>query len=148
MYKTISMLIVLIIMIGCSDESLSGQKPPIATIEIGNEEYRTTLGTYCWKNTCADAVGPFEMLKGKTPIHVRSGETISLNIDYKPKPNKFHLVQIVDENKKEVPLKDNQFTAPQKQGVYYYSYGVWWKDEQKKNGSHGSAFYAFVLKVD
>lgn len=135
-------------MFGCSNEYLSGQKPPITSIEAGNEEYETTLGTYCWKNTCADTVGPVELLKGKTPIKVRAGETISLNMDYKPEPNDHNLVQIVDENNNEIPLKDGQFTAPEKQGVYYYSYSARWMDDKKENVSHGDAFYAFILKVD
>ncbi|WP_053104131.1 hypothetical protein [Bacillus sp. FJAT-27231] len=139
-------------LMGCSNEKLSGGKPPKAFIEIDNVRFEITLGTYCWsgsgKGTCVDTAGPVELLKDKTPIKVKPGETISFVIDYEPKPNESHVVQISNNNENEVKVKDNSFTAPMQSGVYYYSYGVWWMDEQETNVSHGDAFYAFVLEVN
>ena len=40
------------------------------------------LGTYCWKGTCVDTVGPLERLEGKEPIIVKAGETIYFEMDY------------------------------------------------------------------
>ncbi|MFE3573347.1 hypothetical protein [Lysinibacillus sp. NPDC059133] len=134
---------------GCSNSiGLSGEKPPQVFIEIENKKFETTLGTYCWQNGCVDTVGPVEMLEGKKPIKVKSGEKITLVMDYESKPNEFHVAQISDNKETEVMVKDNRFTAPTQRGVYYYSYGVWWMDEKEANVSHGDAFYAFVLEVD
>ncbi|WP_410895114.1 hypothetical protein [Neobacillus sp. 204] len=58
-----------------------------------------------------------------------------------------HVVQISNNKVSEVEVKDNYFSAPTQKGVYYYSYGVWWMDENEKNLSHSDAFYAFVLEV-
>ncbi|MBO1515471.1 hypothetical protein I7822_28055 [Metabacillus sp. BG109] len=132
---------------GCSKERMSGEKPPEVYIKIGNEKYETKLGTYCWNGTCADTAGPVELLKGKEPINVNPGEKISFIMDYEPKPNEFHLIQISESKENEVLVKENGFSAPTQKGVYYYSYGVWWMDEKEENLSHGDAFYAFVLVV-
>jgi hypothetical protein len=138
---------------GCSNNNgLSGVKPPKAFIEIDNKKFETTLGTYCWqgdrKAECVDTGGPVELLEGKGPIKVKSGENITFVMDYEPKPNEFHVVQISNNKETEVMVKDNRFTAPTQSGVYYYSYGVWWMDEKEANLSHGDAFYAFILEVN
>ncbi|MGE7946244.1 hypothetical protein [Lysinibacillus sp. NPDC093688] len=134
---------------GCSNTNgLSGEKPPKVFIDIENKKFETTLGTYCWQTGCVDTVGPVELLEGKNPIKVKSGEKITLVMDYEPKPNEFHVAQISNNKETEVMVKDNHFTAPTQRGVYYYSYGVWWKDEKEANVSHGDAFYAFALEVE
>ncbi|WP_185903366.1 hypothetical protein [Lysinibacillus sphaericus] len=138
-----------LILMGCSTTNgLSGEKPPKVYIEIDNKKFETTLGTYCWPNKCVDTAGPVELLEGKKPIKVKSGENITLVMNYELKPNKFNVVLMNDKKETEVMVKDNRFTAPTQRGVYYYSYGVWWKDEKEANVSRGDAFYAFALEVD
>ncbi|MBG9453761.1 hypothetical protein ABE61_06600 [Lysinibacillus sphaericus] len=137
-------LLGLTIISGCSNT----EEPPKAFIEIENKKFETTLGTYCWQNRCVDTAGPVELLEGQTPIKVKSGENITLGLDYETKPNKFHVAQISGNKETEVVVKDNRFTAPTQRGVYYYSYGVWWIDEKEANVSNGDAFYAFVLEVE
>ena len=66
---------------------------------------------------------------------------------YEPKPNKFHVLQISNNQETEIVVKDNHFSAPIQKGLYYYSYGVWWMDEKEEDLSHGDAFYAFMLEV-
>ena len=67
---------------GCTNNGLSGFKPPAAFVIIGVEKYEMDLGTYCWKGTCVDTVGPLERLEGKEPIIVKAGETIYFEMDY------------------------------------------------------------------
>jgi hypothetical protein len=130
---------------------LSGEKPPNAYIEIDNKRFDTKLGTYCWqtkgKGICVDTVGPVELLEGKKPGQVEPEEKITFVMDYHPKPNQFHVQQNGNGKETEVVVNQNQFNAPAQKGVYYYSYGVWWKDEKVEHLSHGDAFYAFVLEV-
>ncbi|MGE7978339.1 hypothetical protein [Psychrobacillus sp. NPDC093200] len=150
MKKCLFILLVLIsfTITGCSRDGLSGEKPPEVNINIGNENYETKLGTYCWNDGCVDTVGPVELLKGKVPIKVNPGEKISFLMEYEPKPNEFHLKQVSESNEEnEVLIIENSFSAPTQKGVYYYSYGVWWMDDKEENLSHGDAFYAFVLEV-
>ena len=136
-------------LMGCSNTNgLPGGKPPKVYIEIDNKKFETTLGTYCWPNKCVDTAGPVELLEGQKPIKVKAGENIILVMEYEPKPNEFSVVQMNDKKETEVMVKDNRFTAPTQRGVYYYSYGVWWKDEKEANLSRGDAFYAFALEVD
>ena len=136
------------ILMGCSNGELSGEKPPNTLIGIGNDTYETVLGTYCWKNACADTAGPIELLEGKEPVKVKPGEIISIVMDYEPQPNEFHIEQISGNVETEIVVTNNRFTAPTQNGIYYYSYGVWWMDEKEENLSNGDAFYAFVLEVE
>jgi len=149
MKKCLFILLVLIIftITRCSKDGLSGEKPPKVNINIGNESYETKLGTYCWNDGCVDTAGPVELLKGKESIKVKPGEKISFIMEYEPKPNEFHLMQVNESNENEVLIEENSFSAPTRKGVYYYSYGVWWMDDKEENLSHGDAFYAFVLEV-
>jgi hypothetical protein len=151
MNKCLSILVVLfgLTIMGCSKAGISEETPPDVYLKIGNEEYETKLGTYCWRGTCADTAGPVDLLKGKEPIDVNPGEKIFFIMDYEPKPNEFHLTQISEsnENENEVSVKEDGFSAPTQKGVYHYAYGVWWMDEKEENLSHGDAFYAFVLEV-
>lgn len=150
MNKYLYILLVLIsfTIMGCSNEGMSGEKPPEVNINIGNENYETILGTFCWKDRCVDTFGPVELLKGRVPIKVNPGEKVSFLMEYEPKPNEFHLTQVNEGDENEVLIKENSFTAPTRKGIYYYSYGVWWVDDKEKNVSNGDAFYAFVLEVE
>lgn len=136
-------------LIGCANGVIepSGEEPPKAFIEIGNETYETTIGSYCWENTCTDTAGPVELLEGKEPIRVNPGERISFVMDYEPKPNQISVIQINNSKESNVVMKGNRITAPMQKGVYYYSYGVWWMDEKESNLSYGDAFYALTLEV-
>jgi len=149
-YFFILVIILCLLMIGCTDGSLSGSKPPKVYIKISDTQYETVLGTYCWKE-CADTVGPVQLFEGKEPIKVNPGEEITIIMDYEPKPSESHL-SIVNEKsdsiKTEVLSKENEFSAPSEKGIYYYSYGVWWMDEEEEHVSHGDAFYAFAIEVE
>lgn len=139
--------IVGLLLLGCSKGVLSEDKPPETFVEVENERYETILGTYCWGTTCVDTVGPIEMLEDKEPITVKPGATIAFVMDFEPKPNVVHVSQFTESEQVEVAVEDNHFSAPTAKGVYYYSYGVWWMDEEEENLSHGDAFYAFALEV-
>jgi hypothetical protein len=148
------LLLIGLTLIGCSNSTkgMDMEKPPKAEIEVGSNSYETILGTYCWRGDgqgrCVDTAGPEELLKGKEPIKVKPGEKITFVMNYEPKPNKFHVLQISESKEVEVSLKNNSFTAPIQKGVYYYSYGVWWMDDKEENLSHGDAFYNFVIEVE
>ena len=131
--------------------NLSGNMPPIVNIEIDGIKHETKLGSYCWESNgkaeCVDTAGPVELLADDEPIQIKSGEQITVTMDYTPKPNEIHLSQIKNNVEIEIEIKDQKFTASDEKGIYYYSYGVWWMDEKEENVSHGDAFYAFVLEV-
>lgn len=154
-----SVLFVILIISGCNGLNnnntkvvLSGDKPPSVLVETADKTYETTLGSYCWEHSkgtveCVDTAGPVDLLKDKEPIQIRAGEDIKMNMDYTPKPNKMHLTQVMNDDEKEIEINDHQFTAPDEKGTYFYSYGVWWIDEDVEDLSHGSASYAFSLEV-
>lgn len=144
---------VLLLLAACASKParLEGEGPPKATIQAGGRTYETKLGTYCWSTSsggkCVDAVGPEQLLKGKQPITVKPGAEIAFKIDYEPQPNEFHLSQISGSDYADVPLEGQTFRAPSQPGLYYYTYGVWWKDPKDPRVSNGDAFYSFALKV-
>lgn len=149
-------VLIAITIAGCSKSEsstneMTGSKPPIAMIKIGEETFSTKLGSYCWavrnKGTCVDTAGPVELLKNEKPIRVKAGEEVTFEMDYEPKPNEVHVTQINENKETDVLVDDNHFTAPMEKGVYYYSYAVWWMDKKESNVSTGDAFYAFVLEV-
>lgn len=148
------LLLIGLSLIGCSsaNSDLDGAQPPEAVIEVGDNSYYTTLGTYCWQGdsqgTCVDTAGPEELLKEEEPIKVKPGEKITFVMNFEPKPNEFHVLQISESEEVEVNVKNNSLTAPKHKGVYYYSYGVWWMDEKEENISNGDAFYNFVIEVE
>ena len=133
---------------GLEKSALSGSKPPKVFIQIGDKQYETTLGTYCWKNKCVDTAGPVELLSGTEPIKVKPGEKISIMTDYQPEPNEIYLIEYSSVQERIIELKYKSFSAPMTQGIYHYSYSVWWKDLLKKNVSNGDASYAFVIEVE
>ncbi|MFC4101649.1 hypothetical protein [Paenibacillus xanthanilyticus] len=144
-----------VLLTGCgkgTTQELTGNQPPKAEIQIGDKVYETKLGTYCWssknQSTCADSIGPVELLKNEKPIIVPPGAVIKFVMNYKPLPNKSFVEQMTEDQKTtEVAVNDDTFQVPIQKGIYYYSYGVWWMDEIKPNVSHGDAFYNFVLEV-
>ncbi|PGY06824.1 hypothetical protein [Bacillus sp. AFS031507] len=139
-------------LMGCSNSGMLGDKPPKASIKIGNKMYKTTLGSYCWdirgRGACVDTAGPKVLLEGEKPIKIKPGEKITFVMNYKPNPNEFHVIQMTENKEIEVEVENNRFTAPTQQGIYYYSYSVWWMDKKEVNVSHGDASYAFVLEVN
>ncbi len=141
---------------GCSKDEgstseMTGSKPPTAMIKIGEETFSTKLGSYCWtvrnKSTCVDKAGPVELLKNEKPIQVNAAEEVTFEMDYEPKPNEFHVIQINEGKETEVIVNDHHFTTPTNKGIYFYSYAVWWMDEKEVHVSNGDASYVFALEV-
>lgn len=153
----VSTLLLVFILSGCGDTSFenngfSGDTPPNVIVEIDGESYETILGSYCWDistggSECIDTVGAVDLLRDKEPIEVKAGEQIVLNMDYTPRPDEIHLSQIKNDIETEIELNDNQFIVPDEKGTYFYSYSVWWLDEEDKDSSYGDAFYAFAIDV-
>lgn len=142
-----------LIISGCANSNSTEEKliPPKAFIEVANERYETVLGTFCWSSAgqakCVDKAGPVELLEGSEPIEVKPGESITFIMEYEPKPNKIHVLQISSDEESEVKVSNNHFSAPKQKGIYYYSYGTWWMVEKKENVSNGDASYVFALEV-
>lgn len=136
---------------GQTEEDLPGTRPPAVFVEVGGQRYETVLGTYCWRGEkagrCVDTVGPVELLAGKEPIPVQPGETIRIIVEGKLKPTEVSLELLKDSGGISVELKDDHFHAPLEKGVYYYTFGAWWRAEDPLHGSLGDAFYAFVIEV-
>lgn len=153
----LSALTLAIVLSGCgnSTRNLTGDAPPKVVVEADGETYETILGSNCWGSSsnavgefvCTDTAGAAELLEDKQSIEVEAGETITLKMDYRPQPNIVHLSEIENEMETEVKVKDGQFTAPKKQGVYYYAYNVWWMDEEDEDVSNADAVYVFALEV-
>ncbi|SES63478.1 hypothetical protein SAMN05216389_101174 [Oceanobacillus limi] len=137
---------------GCSNDELADEKPPEAVIDVEENSYETFLGSYCWgsngQTTCVDVAGPKDVLREEDPIEVSPSDQVMFTIDGEEKPNKIHVVQIGMEEEVEVTVEDNTFTAPTEEGIYYYSYDVWWMDDKVENVSNGSASYHFALLVE
>lgn len=145
-------LLSFVLLTGCgkgTTEGFTGNQPPKAEIQIGDDLYGTKLGTFCWSSRCADSIGPVELLKNEKPITVPPGTVIKFVMHHELLPNKSFVQQITEDKQiTEVAVNDNAFQAPIQKGTYYYSYGVWWMDEKEANVAHGDAFYYFVLEVN
>lgn len=157
-HRWIEGLIILMVGVlgGCSSYLTSENpftvKPPDVLLEIRGETYETVLGSHCWGNDnqmeCVDTTGPPELVEGEQPIKVQPGESITFLMDYDPKPNEVFVTQIDDCGDKDISISNNRVSAPKEEGIYYYAYSVWWKDEKEPNLSHGDAMYAFAIEVE
>ncbi|MDG4658062.1 hypothetical protein P6P90_06890 [Ectobacillus antri] len=143
--KRLSFLLVVLLLTSC--QQLKQANPPQAVIMIGEHSYDTTVGSYCWKHICADTEAPAELLKGKTPIIVKGGEQIKLQIDYQTKPDEVILSKHVIGYDYETVAEKSEFQAPIEKGVYYYGYSVRWFGKKNPEISKGDAVYAFVLEI-
>lgn len=152
-FVTASVLLLLYILSGCNKTNentvLLGDKPPKMTIEVKGEEYNSQLGSYCWnlsesQSECLEIMVPLE--NGQR-IVASVGEEISLTFKSAPAPDKVYLIQNPYDDVTEVKLNENQFTAPDEKGVYYYVYSVEWLNKDEEKVSDGSVDYGFILSV-
>lgn len=144
--------LLLLFIVGCAKDKDLPDNPPKMFIKIGEKSYETILGTYCWSNgsgkgICVDKAGPEDLLEGKKPISVKQDEKIHI-VMKDPKPNETHLLIVNGNIEKEVKIIENQFSVPKEKGIYYYSFGTWWKDNNDENVSNGDAYYAFAIEVE
>ncbi len=153
-YTVFLLCVMVIILAGCTADNpigMSGKKPPAAFVKIGDKQYETKLGAYCWKSNssaiCTDTAGPFDLVSGQEPIQVKPGEEISVDVNYSRKPDEVHFSQYTFNQKTEVEMNHNRFKAPLEKGKYIYGYSVWWMSEKEKNVSDGDAQYAFAIEV-
>ena len=141
-FSMVAILFFVMILSGCNgvftknkDESgnSSGNKPPIVNIEIDGEKHETKLGSYCWgskgKAECVDTAGPVELLGDEEPLQIKSGEQITLTMDYTPKPNEIHLSQIKNNVEMEIEINDQNLQHLTKKEfiIIRTEYGGWMK---------------------
>lgn len=135
-------------------EVLPGDSPPEVLIEVDGAEHGTKLGAYCWDDVDEDGTGTSECvdagiatgrLSEGDAVKVDAGEEIKIALDYTRKPNEITLKQY--HPSKEIDVSDDTFTVPDKKGIYYYDYSVWWNDEEDEHLSLGDATYSFAVKV-
>lgn len=136
-------LFVICLLAGCSEEEPQLTSPPNVTVHVKEATHDTILGTHCWVNTCVDKAGAVELVKDTAPIAVTAGDEVSLSIDGDA-PSEQELVMFHQEAEQHILLDKQSFQAPSEEGIYVYSYGVWWRDGEV---STGDAFYAFKLQV-
>ncbi|MGG3891755.1 hypothetical protein [Metabacillus fastidiosus] len=97
MNKWLLLIVMLIgiILNGCSNNGMTGEKPPDVMLKANNKTYETILGSYCWtggmEGVCVDTIGPVEILEDENPVQVKPGEKVILEMDYEPKPNESHV---------------------------------------------------------
>ncbi|KZE69284.1 hypothetical protein AWM68_03175 [Fictibacillus phosphorivorans] len=146
--------LMVILLAGCAEGNstgMTGKKPPVAYVSIGDEKYETKLGSYCWETIssaiCADTAGPIDLVQGEKPIEVMPGEEIFVEISLDRKPNEIHVSQFNNNQETTLKINKNHFKAPLEKGTYIYGYSVWWMSETEKDVSDGDALYAFALEV-
>ncbi|GAA4063299.1 hypothetical protein [Amphibacillus indicireducens] len=148
-----SVLLLMCILSGCNKTNentvLLGDKPPKMTIEVNREEFNSQLGSYCWnlpdsESECLEIMVPLE--NGQR-IAASLGEEISLTFKSAPAPDQAYLIQNPGDDLTEVKLNENQFTAPDEKGVYYYVYSVAWLNKDEEKVSNGSVDYGFILDI-
>ncbi|MBD8026192.1 hypothetical protein H9636_05920 [Ureibacillus sp. Re31] len=151
------LLLLLFFLFGCSntenklDLPITSSKltsPPKVEIEIDEEIYPTSQGSYCWNTEkvteCVDMATPTELMDGMKGIKVSRNENITLHIERTPSSQK---VTVIDSSgqTEELKLDKTTFSAPIVRGTYIVTYyGVWEKDD--KNSS-GDSSYIFKIEV-
>ncbi|MDI3235763.1 hypothetical protein QK289_12155 [Exiguobacterium antarcticum] len=120
--------------------------PPEPDISVNGADIRVTSGSYCWNglliSQCADTVysTPLEMTEKQTPTVVKPGTIIEVAFNDGPPPQRTKAEQwLKDGTNKTVQLKNEQFTAPNKKGLYIYHVYGWWRQ--------GDGNVAFAVQV-
>lgn len=123
-----------------------GSKPPLPVIEAEGKVLTVYQSSYCWGSTCADYIGPEEMLKDKPKEQVDASAQITFTFDVKH-PTEINLQRFEDGTSTDVKLTDDSFQAPQEPGVYFYNLSAFWMMEGSSTISEGSSSYVFVIEV-
>ncbi|PZD96755.1 hypothetical protein DNH61_06040 [Paenibacillus sambharensis] len=121
-------------------------KPPLPEVHTADgTSIDVHLGSYCWGNTCADSVGPEEMLKDKNKQTAPAGTVITFAFGGK-QPTETGMSMMHDGELTNVALVDQAFKVPAEPGVYYYSlFAKWRKDSDGKISDDAS--YVFAIEV-
>lgn len=124
-----------------------GGTPPQPDVNVVNgESIQVYQSSYCWGNTCADYVGPEEMLKDKEKETVTAHATIKFKFEGK-QPTEISLSKSHNGAHSQEIISENSFQAPTEKGTYYYSLSATWLKDKEKRISEGSSSYVFVIEV-
>ncbi|NQX58037.1 hypothetical protein [Paenibacillus qinlingensis] len=124
-----------------------GGSPPQPSVNVVNgEAIKVYQSSYCWGNTCADYVGPEEMLKDKEKEIVMALATIKFRFEGK-QPTEISLSKTHNGAHSQETITENSFQIPEENGVYYYSLSATWLKDKEKRISEGSSSYVFVVEV-
>lgn len=158
MRKIISVLVLLILIAGCSKET--GQEPineqeenngpPTVQLKTGDTVYPTEQGSYCWRNeNSADCLSlglPAEILENIKPIKVSSKQTITLLMKRQPSQQLLTIESSETNQIDKITLNEtNQFKAPDIDGIYILNYYAIW--EKDSSGTSGDSSYVFKIQV-
>ncbi|GIO62804.1 hypothetical protein [Paenibacillus cineris] len=129
-----------------SSEPQLGNTPPQPEVNVNGESIRVYQSSYCWGNTCADYIGPEEMLRDKKKETVFANATIKFRFEGK-QPTEISLSKYHNGAHSQETINENSFHAPEEKGAYYYSLSATWLKDREKRISEGSSSYVFVIEV-
>ncbi|MCT4780859.1 MULTISPECIES: hypothetical protein [Exiguobacterium] len=120
--------------------------PPEPDVSVNGSKIDVTSGSSCWRSLlnskCVDLSysTPLDMTANQTPVVVTPGEKIEIVFNDGPTPERIKTEQWQkDGTNKTIQLKKEQFTAPNKKGLYIYHVYGWWKQ--------GDGNVAFPVRV-
>jgi hypothetical protein len=118
-------------------------------ILVDKQEYDMEPGNYRWtkesgagtQSITTDAASPNQIAKELTAVAIKEGSLITIEVEDDPKMSAYLWNE--SGRLKNIPLKDNQFSAPSKKGQYIYEVVANWSN----NNSVGEISYTFVVEV-
>ncbi|WP_110929581.1 hypothetical protein [Bacillus massiliglaciei] len=120
--------------------------PPAPDVSIGDKNIPTSQGSYCWEGflsgECVDKVyaSPMELGTEHKATEVSPHSRITIHFSKEPMKENFRVEQWSDEEDvKNIKIKDNMITVPDKSGIYVYHIIAHWKQ--------GDSNYAFSVQV-
>lgn len=157
--KILSILFLILILVGCSNDATQESSvkdltnstlPPTVQFEIVDTVYSTEQGSFCWRNSnsanCLSLPSPIEIVEDKNPIKVSNQEKMKLLVQRQPSHQTLTITSADTHQSEELEInKNNQFKAPDIEGIYILSYyAIWEKDD---SGTSGDSSFIFKIEV-
>lgn len=142
--------LMLLLLMGCATEAeeTSGAFPPSMSgaVIVEGEKYELEEGNSKWERkqgletevATTDAPSPSQLSEMVDAIQIAPNTEILVKIEQNPDLSVYQWNET--EREQEIPLKDNQFSAPSAKGRYIYEVFTEWED--------GEVSYTFVVEVN
>lgn len=157
MFKYVFMFFIPFILIGCANIQTTDSAPntspthlpPTVAIEVNDQIYSTTQGSYCWRNgkntECINKISPVDLVSNEEPIIVSANSVITLHVNRAPTTESISIENVEDEQIAKLEIKEDTIKTPKEKGIYILIYYAVWEDNGTK--TDGDSSYIFKIEV-
>ncbi|CEH30785.1 hypothetical protein AM501_30150 [Aneurinibacillus migulanus] len=133
MRKTVICLMLLFVLVGCTEGPLASPRPPLPGLTVGQQDVPVYQSNYCWKSgkkdSCVDFISPPSQVRTENPGIVPAQATMTIHFRKEPKSGTLQVNEWISTNKaKPVTVQDSSFVLPKSKGLHIYSFSAEWEE--------------------